>query len=116
MTKTKGRGRKSWPPIKAKFLEAYRDQWEDARRVKKMPTFYDRLTAAFIARFGYDLGHYVDPKEETEEDLFSLVEGEKIPGLVGVEEEESKKRAAHFDSLRTVRRRSLIKSLPGLHS
>lgn len=103
MAKGKSRGRKSWPPIKAAFLEAYRDQWEEARRVKKTPAFYDRLTAAFLARFGYDLGLYIDPENETEEWAIPLVEDERIPGLGGLVEEESKARVTWFESLRTVR-------------
>ena len=116
MGTTKSRGRKSWPPIKAKFLEAYRDTWEEAKRVKQVATFYDRLTAAFIARFGYDLPLYTDPSEDAGEDILELVEGEKIPGLAGLSEEAQEERGKQFDGLRTVRRRSLFNIYPNIAS
>lgn len=96
-------GRKSWPPKKLEWLETYQERWETAKRDKTTTTYYDNMTTAFIARYGYDLPLEVDPEVEPVKDVLETVQGSKYPGTAGLSAEEMKEKVGYYKSLRRVR-------------
>lgn len=103
-SKAKGRGRKGWaPPMKQEWLETWRQEWERKAGTSTIGALYDKITTRWIRRYGYDLPIDDDPPEDATPDTIFPPGQQKIPGLVGLEEEEAAARKAYYHSLRQVR-------------
>ena len=89
--------------MKQEWLETWRPEWERKAGSSTIGALYDKITTKWIRRYGYDLAIEDDPGEGATLDAFFPPGQEKIPGLLGLSEEETASRKLYYSNLRQVR-------------